>query len=281
MYFLCIIMSLFIASLNSGSNGNCYYIGNEKDAVLIDAGLSCRETERRMKKLNLPMQKLRAIFVSHEHGDHIKGVQGISKKYNLPVYVTPETKKKGKLFLFSQFIRHFVANEPIIINELSVTAFAKFHDAADPHSFIVQGNGITIGVFTDIGKPCERLITHFGKCHAAFLEANYDEQMLETGRYPIHLKNRIRGGEGHLSNTEALEVFKAHRPSHMTHLLLAHLSKDNNNPKLAADLFEAHANGVRITIASRYEETGVFEVTDASVSITRPQPEKMVQASMF
>jgi hypothetical protein len=105
------------------------------------------------------------------------------------------------------------------------------------------------------------LVKHFSQCHAAFLEANYDESLLENGRYPYFLKNRIRGGNGHLSNTQALEVFKKYRPDFMTHLFLSHLSKDNNCPNLAKDLFQAHARGTEIIIASRFEQTPVYTIT--------------------
>lgn len=251
-------MSLFITSLNSGSNGNCYYIGNEEEAVLVDAGISCRETERRMHRLGLTMQKVKAIFVSHEHIDHIRGIPVLSRKYRLPVYITDGTLNYSGMQL--QQTLPFRAFEPIEVGQLKITAFPKHHDASDPHSFIITCNhtDTRIGVFTDIGLPCDQLIHHFQQCHAAFLETNYDEVMLEKGRYPYFLKNRIRGGKGHLSNTQALELFKAYRPPYMSHLFLSHLSKDNNSPELVHELFTQHANGTEIVVASRYEATQVF-----------------------
>ncbi|PSL44813.1 phosphoribosyl 1,2-cyclic phosphodiesterase [Chitinophaga niastensis] len=253
-------MSLFITSLNSGSNGNCYYIGNDNEAVLVDAGISCRETEKRMSRLGLTMSKVKAIFISHEHIDHIRGVTVLAKKYQLPVYITPDTLAHGGLTINAQQVISFTPYEPVQIGSLSVTAFPKIHDASEPHSFIVAGNEIKIGVFTDIGAPCEHVIRHFQQCHAAFLEANYDEEMLDKGRYPYYLKNRIRGGQGHLSNKQALEIFTTYRPAFMSHLLLSHLSKDNNSPALVQELFDQHANGTRIIVASRFEETAVFNI---------------------
>lgn len=273
-------MSLFIASLNSGSNGNCYYIGNEHEAVLIDAGISCRETERRMARLGLSMQKVKAIFVSHEHSDHIRGIHSIFKRHRLPVYITPETFRQGHLYLEEPFVHSFTADEPVQVGALTVTAFIKHHDAADPHSFVVTGAGINIGIFTDIGIPCEQLSRHFSYCHAAFLEANYDEVMLDKGRYPYFLKNRIRGGKGHLSNTQALELFRTRRPDHMSHLLLAHLSKDNNDPQLVADLFSAHAQGTEIVVASRYEASAVYEICATGTQPTRSR-DAGVQVTLF
>ena len=273
-------MSLFITSLNSGSNGNCYYIGNHNEAVLIDVGISCRETERRMKKLDLSMKKVKAIFVSHEHGDHIKGVSVLANKYSLPVYITDATAKRGPI-LIKHLSRKFKAEEPIIVGELTVTAFTKQHDAADPHSFIVSYNSIIVGVITDIGIACKNVIHYFKQCHAAFLESNYDEVMLENGSYSLHLKNRIRGGEGHISNKQALELFIKHRPPFMTHLLLSHLSQENNSPQIAESVFKPHANGTKIIVASRHEATEVFTITSNVLKEKKVVFKKPVQLVLF
>ena len=252
-------MSIFITSLNSGSNGNCYYIGNQTEAVLVDAGLSCREIEKRMLQLGLCMNMVKAIFVSHEHTDHVKGLSTLANKYLMPVYITEGTAQHGPR-LIKHLSKTFKAHEPVYVGSLAVTAFPKFHDAADPHSFIISCNGITIGVFTDIGVPCLQVTKYFSQCHAAFLEANYDEALLENGRYPYFLKNRIRGGEGHLSNTQALEIFTRHRPPFMTHLLLSHLSKDNNCPVLVHKLFTENAGRINIIVARRYEPTAIYNI---------------------
>jgi phosphoribosyl 1,2-cyclic phosphodiesterase len=255
-------MSLFITSLNSGSNGNCYYVGNHTDAVLVDVGLSCRETEKRMKQIGLSMQKVKAIFVSHEHGDHIRGVSVLANKYQIPVYITSNTAKHGPI-LIKHLSKTFVANEAVTIGDLTVTPFAKKHDAIDPHSFIITHQEVTVGVFTDIGKVCTNVTHYFKQCHAAFLEANYDTDLLENGSYPVHLKNRIRGGVGHLSNKQALELFIQYRPPFMTHLLLSHLSKENNSPTIAEELFAPHADNVKIVVATRYAPTEIFTIADS------------------
>lgn len=253
-------MSLFVTSLASGSNGNCYYIGNATEAILVDVGITCLEVERRMKRLGLSMQKLRAVFISHEHADHIRGISVLTKKYGIPAYITQPTLRKGGLRIEKELINSFEAYKQINIGSLSVTPFPKLHDASDPFSFIVHCNEVKVGIFTDIGTPCDHVINHFKQCHAAFLEANYDEEMLENGNYPYYLKTRIRGGHGHLSNRQALALFQQHRPSYMSHLFLAHLSKNNNCPKLVNELFHQHANGVNIIIASRFEETPVYHI---------------------
>jgi phosphoribosyl 1,2-cyclic phosphodiesterase len=266
-------MSLFIASLNSGSNGNCYYVGNSHEAILVDAGISCRETERRMQRLGLSMQTVKAIFVSHEHTDHISGIPVLAKKYRLPVYITDATLYHGNLTIHKEQVISFKPYEPIQIGNLAIQAFPKKHDAAEPHSFIVNGNNVNIGIFTDIGSPCDHVIMHFKQCHAAFLEANYDEEMLEKGSYPRHLKNRIRGDHGHLSNKQALEVFTKYKPAYMSHLFLSHLSKDNNSPQLVQQLFSANAGNTQIIVASRFEETAVYQVhsTENAAIVALPQ----------
>lgn len=252
-------MSLSFASLNSGSNGNCYYLASDEDAVLIDAGLSCREIERRMRRMGLSMDKLRAIFVSHEHSDHIRGIPVLSKKYNLPVYITQSTLKSTGFEIDENLLRTFKANEEVMIGNIAVLGFPKLHDASDPHSFTVSCREVKIGVFTDIGSVCENVMQHFSQCHAAFLEANYDDEMLERGSYPYHLKARIRGGYGHLSNKQALEIF-LEKGTHMSHLLLSHLSRDNNNPELVLRLFKRSMVNTEIVVASRDMESAIYSI---------------------
>lgn len=277
-------MSLFIASLNSGSNGNCYYVGNDREAILVDAGISCRETERRMGDCGLDPANVKAIFISHEHSDHIRGLEVLSRKYRLPVYITPGTLQHSGLQLAAGFCHTFRAFEPVMIGGLRITAFPKYHDAADPHSFIVEGNQVCIGVFTDLGQVCGQLVQHFGRCHAAFLEANYDREMLDRGSYPYHLKRRISGGKGHLSNTEALDLFLQHRPRFMSHLFLSHLSKDNNSPELVQDLFSRQAGATEVIVAGRFAATPVYEVCNsatAAVPVAVPVRQKIQQLSLF
>lgn len=277
-------MSLYVASLNSGSNGNCYYLGNQDEAVLIDAGVSCREIEKRMKRLDLSIKKVKAVFISHEHGDHIHGVPTLSRKYNLPVYITTSTLRNGNLRLNREHTVPFSAYHPVCIGNLSITAFPKFHDASDPHSFIITHHDVNVGVFTDIGVACRHVKKYFEQCHAAFLESNYDELMLENGRYPLALKNRIRNGKGHLSNTQAAELFLHHRPPFMSHLFLSHLSRNNNSPKIVHELFSRIAGRTEIVIASRDKETEVYHITNTTGQtqpVIHPAPSSGAQLSLF
>ena len=261
-------MALFTASLNSGSNGNCYYVASNDAAVLIDAGISCKETEKRMKRLGLSMKKVKAVFITHEHADHIFGVERLAKKYQLPVYITPATLLHGKLNIEERLTRPFNVQVPTQIEDLTIIPFKKIHDAVDAHSFVVTDGDVRIGVFTDIGVPDENLIQHFSKCHAAFLESNYDEWMLENGTYPWPLKNRIRGGQGHLSNKQALQVFINHRHANMSHLFLSHLSRQNNHPKKVKELFEPVAANTKIIVAPRDKPTALYQIrTNVKASV--------------
>jgi phosphoribosyl 1,2-cyclic phosphodiesterase len=272
-------MSLFIASIASGSNGNCYYIGNSQEAVLVDAGISCREIVKRMTRAGLSIEKVKAVFITHEHIDHIRGIEVLSRKYQIPVYINEGTLRGSGIKPDEELVRHFSSYDSIAIGGLFVTPFPKQHDASEPCSFTVEGEGVKIGVLTDIGSVCEHVISNFKDCHAAFLEANYDEEMLETGRYPFYLKKRIRGDKGHLSNDQSLELFLKHKAPYMSQLLLAHLSKENNAPELVQSVFEKHAGRTAVTVASRYEESAVYQILGGNEHVSRKI--KAEQMSLF
>ena len=273
-------MSLRYASLNSGSNGNCYYVENEEDAIFVDAGLICKETLRRMHALGLSMQKVKAIFISHEHSDHVRGLDVISRNYQIPVYINTGTRKNHTMPLREDLVCYINNTDTITIGSLQVHPFSKKHDAADPLSFRITYKDHSVGVFTDMGIVCDNLIHHFQQCHAAILESNYDEEMLEKGPYPIYLKKRIRSDEGHLSNNQALELFLKHKPAFMKRLLLGHLSQQNNHPKIVEQLFQQHAGDVDVLVATRYGATKLYS-TDEDLNIKKTAPENPMQLNMF
>ena len=247
-------MCLSVTSLNSGSNGNCYYIAGENEAVLVDVGISCKEIEKRMARLDLPVEKIKAIFITHEHIDHTYGLASFLKKYNVPVYISRQILLQG-MKIPADLIQSFTAHEAVKIGELIIIAFPKLHDAVDPFSFMITCKNVNAGVFTDIGTACNNVKNYFRQCHVAFLETNYDTEMLQNGNYPLSLKRRISGNKGHLSNAQALELFLAHKPVFMTHLFLSHLSHNNNRAEIVEELFNTHANGIKIIVASRFKET--------------------------
>jgi phosphoribosyl 1,2-cyclic phosphodiesterase len=279
-------MSLYISSINSGSNGNCYYVGNQQEAILVDAGLSCRETETRIARAGLDFKKIKAIFITHEHSDHIRGAEFIARKHQIPVYISKGTFATSSLKLEQKLLKNFNAYESLTVGNLVVVPFPKQHDASDPYSFTVTDSaGITVGIMTDIGTACEHVVRNFQHCHAAFLEANYDEGMLKRGKYPEHLKKRIRSDYGHLSNHQALELFKSHKSDSMSHLLLSHLSQENNNPGLVRELFAKHVGNVVVTVAPRHKESAVYCITGEKLSGSDKKGNdstlKVVQPTLF
>ncbi len=239
-------------------------MGTHEHAVLVDTGLSCRETERRMKELRLQMENVRAIFISHEHADHITGLAGLSKKYQLPVYITNDTFKASNLPVQDHLLNHFRHKEKITVGDLQVLPFKKFHDADDPHSFVISAYGRNVGVITDIGHACREVIHYFSQCDAVFLESNYCDDMLANGNYPYYLKKRISSDVGHLSNAQALDLFCRHRNEALELLILSHLSKNNNHPEIVEKLFAPHAGTAKLFVASRYAASPVFELKERS-----------------
>jgi len=269
-------MSLSIASINSGSNGNCYYVGNEQEAVLIDAGISSRETHKRMRRMGLDIRKVKGIFITHEHHDHIRGLEGLASKLLIPIYITEATFKNSHCLPPPHLINYISAYQPIVLGNMTITAFPKLHDAKDAHSFIVESQQLTVGVMTDIGAPCEHVQQNFSKCHAVFLEANYDDTMLMNGRYSEHLKKRVRSDVGHLSNDQALALFQQFKSEHLKCVYLSHLSADNNKPEVALNTFVPHAGNTTIKIAPRHQESDI-----TTLQHNQPLQQKSVPLTLF
>jgi phosphoribosyl 1,2-cyclic phosphodiesterase len=249
-----------ICAIASGSNGNCYYIGNDKDAILVDVGISRKQVLLRMEAMGLDQQKVSAIFISHEHADHMRGVKVLSKVLDVPVYMTKKTyesswnpNRPGKYAFFKP-------DHPVTIGSVTVYPFLKNHDAIEPCSFRIEINGKQIGVFTDIGEPCENLISNFNQCDAMFLETNYDEDMLWNGSYPYYLKQRVASSKGHLSNYQALNLLKKHAGANLNHVLLSHLSQENNTPELAVKTFSEVNVRYTIKLTSRLKASEVFTI---------------------
>lgn len=268
-------MGIQVASIASGSNGNCYYAGLDSGGILIDLGISCREFERRMQVLSLSPRDIRGIFISHEHSDHISGLQLVQQRYRIPVYITAVTLAKSRLQLDPSLTRHFLPGDQIQAGPLLVESFSKRHDAAEPCSFTVQYGPVRAGIFTDIGHCCAGVEEQFSKCQMAFLESNYDEDMLARSRYPAHLKRRISGTYGHLSNNQALELFVRHRHPQMSHVFLSHLSELNNCPDLALRTFAPFAGKVKVQVASRYGPSVLSRSEETNRPLFIPEPRQM------
>lgn len=242
---------LEICALASGSNGNCYYIGNEKEAVLIDAGIFYKHFDKRMDEAGLDKNKIKAIFITHEHTDHVQGVRGCSDKLNVPVFFTQKTFKKLQARHRPDMVMFFESGTTLQIGDLTVFSFKKLHDAADPCSFRIEGNGKSVGVMTDIGSIDQVLENEIAKCHAVFLETNYDQKMLWNGSYPVYLKQRVDSELGHLSNDQALELIKRNASDRLKYIFLSHISAENNRPEIAIQVFNELNHSIRILPTSR------------------------------
>jgi phosphoribosyl 1,2-cyclic phosphodiesterase len=254
-----------ICALASGSNGNCYYVGNKEDAVLIDAGVSCRQVLDRMKQKNLNPSKVKAIFISHEHADHFRGVRVLSKKLDVPVYMTGATLKNSWGPNRPQKVVLFTPGDVVAVGGFKVHSFLKQHDAAEPCSFRVEHLGVNVGVMTDIGAACENVTTHLSACQALFLESNYDERMLLDGPYPQFLKLRVSSQVGHLSNKQAFELLEQFHHPEIKVVFLSHLSAENNRPDIAAAEFVPLAEKVDVRLTNRYAPSDVFTLLGEKV----------------
>ena len=225
---------LFFCVLASGSKGNAVYVSDGDTAILIDAGLSGIEIERRLRARNLLPERLAAIVVSHEHNDHIKGVGVLARRHRLPVYLTPATAAEAahQLGRIDRVV-HFAAGRPFAIDRLRLHPFSTPHDAADPAGFTVQSDGLKIGIATDLGVAPAMIQAHLSGCRALIMEANHDRRMLLEGPYPWPLKQRIQGRTGHLSNEASRDLLGKVRHEGLRHVVLAHLSETNNTPECA------------------------------------------------
>lgn len=231
-------MALKFCSLSSGSSGNCYLVGSEKTNILVDAGISARKIGESLNDVGLTMDEISAVLVTHEHVDHIRGIDTMVKKYGIPVYTNEGTREAMiPLCKNSDIIdfRLFCQGTPFEVGDLSVEAFNVSHDAADTVGFLVKSGGSSLCTATDTG--CVTPEIHRALCESdlVVIEANHDEDVLRMGKYPWFLKQRILSSHGHLSNEAAgEEIVRTMVDSPKDRkFLLAHLSRENNFPEMA------------------------------------------------
>ncbi len=239
-----------ICMLASGSQGNSIYVSDGDTALLIDAGLSGVEIERRMRARHLDIQHLDAIIVSHEHTDHIRGVGILARRYQIPVYISARTHETAaaQLGKLKQVV-NFSCGTGFAVNALSLRPFSISHDAADPAGFTICNNGHKIGIATDLGIATAMVRHHLKDCCCLILEANHDVPMLEQGPYPWSIKQRVKGRTGHLSNESSRELLMDVMHDRMTHLILAHLSETNNTPEKALRVVTEHLTNTRLQLS--------------------------------
>lgn len=250
------MISVRIGTLFSGSSANCTYIEADGSAVLIDAGAGIRKLGGALTSIGSFYDRVRGIFLTHEHSDHIAGLTTILKKYSIPVFANEATREAVLMACPS-------ADEDLFISmrtgatahcaPFSVRSFASSHDSSESVGYLVEAAGIRFGILTDTGTVTSEMLRQLENCKVLVLEANHDEEMLRTGPYPYPLKQRVCGRHGHLSNAQCADVIcnLSQKPEVV---ILAHLSKENNTPKLAKDtvkrlLAERGVVGVEVEVA--------------------------------
>ncbi len=252
--------------INSGSNGNCTYIASQSTGILIDAGLSGRNIETRLKQIHADARDISALFITHEHSDHISGVGVMSRRYKLPVYATPNTWRYlnrhqpiGKID--EALKREILPGQTICVGDMDITAFDIPHDSSQPVGYSVcvgsDENGKKLCVATDIGHVTDEIRTQLSGADVMLIESNHDVEMLLNGRYPQALKDRVMGKRGHLSNEMAGALLSQTYSERLKHVYLGHLSEENNIPMIAMDtvrnILDIHNIPLRsLRIADRY-----------------------------
>lgn len=255
--------------LCSGSSGNATYLEAGNARLLIDAGLSCKRITELLSRIGVTPNTLSAILVTHEHSDHVRGVNVLSKKYDLPVYANGETwsaMRKDVPDVAPKNICVFSSDSDFYLGGARIHPFSIPHDAAHCVGYTVTAGGHKVGICTDLGHADARILSILSGCELLLFEANHDVDMLMAGSYPYPLKKRILSGSGHMNNEDCGEAIVKLYPTGVRNVILGHLSRENNYPELAmvtvrAALEEAGiADKVNVAVALREEPTGVFEL---------------------
>jgi phosphoribosyl 1,2-cyclic phosphodiesterase len=260
-------MGVSVSMLASGSRGNCAIVASSATKILVDAGISCRETFKRMKALGEDPHSLSAIVITHEHCDHICGLGTLAKKLRVPVFMTAATylawqramrDDSGEKPCLEKFER-FESGHSFQVGDIAVKPFTIPHDAVDPVGFTFRAEGTKIGFATDLGYVPLSVKDHLRGCDVLIMESNHDLEMLRVGSYPWSVKQRVMSRVGHLSNVALADFFTSDYDNSATFIVLAHLSEQNNHPEIArreAERALATRGGLfcnRVVLASQAE----------------------------
>ena len=255
-----------VVPLGSGSSGNATLVSFGERRLLVDAGLSARELTLRLAEVGVAPGQLSAIILSHEHHDHARGLERFSVKHRVPVFTTPETLAALNLAPRHLHAWHaFASGVPFEAEGVMVDPFAVPHDAVDPVGFVLESEGVRVGIATDLGHATTLVVERLSGCHVLVVEANHDDDMLVRGPYPWALKQRIGGRLGHLSNEEASTLLTAIVDDDCQAVILAHLSESNNTAALArkavaAALARAGRSRYAMRVAERRAPTPAVEI---------------------
>ncbi|GHV11210.1 MBL fold hydrolase [Bacteroidia bacterium] len=231
-------MKIQFLSLASGSSGNCYYLGTPEYGILLDAGIGLRSIKKILRDNDIELEQIMAVFVTHDHSDHILAVGGLGIKHKIGIYAT-EAVHEGlnrSRYVYrdlAQSRKIIEKGQPVQVKDFTITAFDVPHDASDCVGYSILFQGEKLVLVTDVGYISSTVADHIREANHLIIESNYDQEMLQSGSYPPFLKQRIVGGTGHLCNTETAEFLAANYRLHLKNIWLCHLSKDNNLPELA------------------------------------------------
>ena len=251
-------------SLGSGSSGNCYFLCTAQTSILIDAGVGARTMRRYFRDLGMQMGGLDAVFITHDHADHIKAVATFANEFNIPLYTTEKVYHgitrnyavSGRIA--PEKMRFLQKTVGVTVGDLTVTPFEVPHDSTDCVGYRVEHGGITFCLITDVGHATPTIEQEVARANYLVLEANHDEDMLNMGPYPAYLKGRIKSEQGHLSNKSAATLLAKHATPALHHVWLCHLSEENNHPELA-----------RKTVESILQSYGIQPGTDFKIEILK------------
>ena len=259
-------IAMFVCPLFSGSSGNATYVSSGSTRILVDCGGSCRAVERELQKLDVTLDSIDCILVTHAHSDHVKGLEIVSKRYHIPIYGSigtwqelmrsykiPSVKKEN-----IRVFRTSGAQKTLDLGDLQATFFSTPHDALDSVGYVLDDGAAKFGFATDLGRVSPGVRQNLTGCDVVLLEANYDLKMLQNGPYPYPLKERIRGAYGHLSNDDSGKFAADLVQSGVKTLYLGHLSEHNNTIDLAYR-----------TVCAQMQTEGVNPKSDCQIFMTR------------
>lgn len=257
---------VIIAPLGSGSRGNATFVGTDTSGVLIDCGLSTRQILCRMESIGLSEARIEAVLISHEHSDHVAGARVLDARLEerqgekVPFYMSAGTASGVSQRRRPRRIEHVVSGQIFMVGDVAVEPFSVPHDTVDPMSFLIDVQGVFVGVLTDLGKSTRLVERQVSRMDMAIVEFNHDVDMLRDGPYPSAVKKRVRGAHGHLSNEQGADILRKAASSRLQHIFLGHLSEANNQPGLAHEaasqaLHAADRGHVSVCVAEQHVAT--------------------------
>ncbi|NLJ97112.1 MAG: MBL fold metallo-hydrolase [Clostridiales bacterium] len=261
-----------LCSIASGSSGNCIFVGSDNTNLLVDVGISAKRIENGLNSIDIKPDTIQGILITHEHSDHVSGLGVMARRYHIPIYATYETvmairqiKSLGEIS--EELFNYVEPDKSFLINDITVEPFSTSHDASNPVCYTMEVEGGKVGIATDLGKYDDYIISKLKSSDLLMVEANHDTNMLLVGKYPYYLKQRILGDRGHLSNDSSADLISKLIDKKKQHIILAHLSKENNYEELAYETVICqlmklgfHSSDLNLNVAHRDVPTGLVTI---------------------